>query len=200
MSLSIILCIALSQEHYHKYCPVDYSNITSEQLCWLGDLKVPLPDVNTELPDVVSGYQAWIKELVQTYNIDGLRIDAAKYVTRTVIYNTHDMYRLSLTRHVNVDFWPQFCGAAGVFCIGEVFDDDTKYVLVAFAPGERYSSKFIRSLVASFQGSQALDSVLHYPMYGALVDAFAIPGALNISALADMIVQSKQKFKVGGAR
>lgn len=28
------------------------------------------------------------------------------------------------SRHVNIDFWPKFCSAAGVFCIGEVFDDD----------------------------------------------------------------------------
>lgn len=47
-----------------------------------------------------------------------------------------------------------------------------------------------------FQGPNALDSVLNYPMYGALVDAFTIPGKQNMSALTDMIAQSKQKFKV----
>jgi hypothetical protein len=30
----------------------------------------------------------------------------------------------SLARHVNMDLWPGFCGKAGVFCIGEVFDSD----------------------------------------------------------------------------
>ncbi|KAI0085427.1 alpha-amylase [Irpex rosettiformis] len=142
--------------HYHTYCPVDWSNITSEQNCWLGDTKVPLPDVNTELPDVIAGYQSWIKDLVQTYNIDGLRIDAAK--------------------HIPAAFWPKFCGAAGVFCIGEVFGDDIDFA-------------------ASYQGPQALDSILNYPMYNALVDAFAIPGKQNISALVDTIAESKQKFK-----
>jgi alpha-amylase len=33
-------------------------------------------------------------------------------------------------------------------------------------------------------------------MYGALVNAFTIPGPQNMSALMDMIAQSKQKFKV----
>ena len=35
-------------------------------------------------------------------------------------------------------------------------------------------------------------------MYNALVQAFAIPGPQNMSALKDMITQSKQKFKVSG--
>ncbi|THG98907.1 hypothetical protein EW026_g3356 [Hermanssonia centrifuga] len=147
------------QSQYHTYCPVDYSNLTSEQNCWLGDDKVPLPDVNTQDSTVVSGYTSWIKTLVETYNIDGLRIDAAK--------------------HVNVDFWPQFCGAAGVFCIGEVFGDDIDFA-------------------SQYQGPQALDSILQYPMYGALVDAFAIPGPQNMSAMTDMIAQSKAKFKDPG--
>jgi alpha-amylase len=56
----------------------------------------------------VTSYQNWIKEFVQTYSIDGLRIDAAK--------------------HVREDFWPGFCEAAGVFCIGEVFAHDMPYV------------------------------------------------------------------------
>lgn len=33
-------------------------------------------------------------------------------------------------------------------------------------------------------------------MYNALVEAFAIPGPQNMSAVTDTIVQSKQKFKV----
>ncbi|KAJ7043269.1 alpha-amylase [Mycena alexandri] len=87
---------------YHPYCPVDFSNITSEQDCWLGDTTVPLPDLNTESASVVSKYGAWIQDLVQTYSIDGLRIDAAK--------------------HVKPNFWPGFAKSAGVFCMGEVFD------------------------------------------------------------------------------
>ena len=53
------------------------------------------------------------------------------------------------------------------------------------------------SFAASYQGPQALDSILNYPMYNALVDAFAIPGKQNISSLVDTIAQSKKKFKVG---
>jgi alpha-amylase len=60
---------------YHPYCSVDWSNLTSEQQCWLGDTTVPLPDLNTEDSTVQSGYAQLIQQLVQEYDIDGLRID-----------------------------------------------------------------------------------------------------------------------------
>lgn len=62
---------------YHPYCPVDWNNLTSVQNCWLGDTTVPLPDINTQDPTVVSTYGSWIQNLVQEYGIDGLRIDGA---------------------------------------------------------------------------------------------------------------------------
>lgn len=46
---------------------------------------------------------------------------------------------------------------------------------------------------AEWQGP--LDSVLNYPMYTALTQAFQIPGSLNISALTDTISQSKKLYK-----
>lgn len=45
-----------------------------------GDTNVPLPDVNTQDPDVVSGYAAWIKSFVQEYEVDGLRIDGQSHL------------------------------------------------------------------------------------------------------------------------
>jgi alpha-amylase len=70
----------------------------------MGDNNVALVDVNTEDETVVTQYEGWIATFVQEYGIDGLRIDAAKHIRR--------------------DFWPRFCGAAGVFCIGEVYGPD----------------------------------------------------------------------------
>lgn len=46
----------------------------------MGDEKVPLPDVNTEDPQVVSTYGSWIKNLVKEYSIDGLRIDGKPFL------------------------------------------------------------------------------------------------------------------------
>ena len=49
--------------------------------CWLGDETVPLPDLNTQDPTVQSGYATWIKNLVQEFSIDGLRIDGGHVVS-----------------------------------------------------------------------------------------------------------------------
>lgn len=57
------------------------------------------------------------------YTVDGLRIDTAKHVEKT--------------------FWPGYNQAAGVYCVGEVFDGDPKYT----CPYQSY-----------------LDGVLNYPM------------------------------------
>ncbi|KAG8983820.1 hypothetical protein FRB90_005717 [Tulasnella sp. 427] len=141
--------------YYHPYCQVDYNNQTSAQLCWLGDNKVTLPDVNTENPTVISTYNQWVSQFVQDFAIDGLRIDAAK--------------------HVRADFWGPFCDAAGVFCIGEVFGDDI-------------------DLAASYQGPTTLDSILNFPQYSALKDAFAIPGPGNMSSLVDQFSLARKKF------
>lgn len=36
---------------------------------------MPLPDLNTQDPDVVSQYGRWIQSFVEEYEVDGLRID-----------------------------------------------------------------------------------------------------------------------------
>ncbi|KAJ7286003.1 alpha-amylase [Mycena rebaudengoi] len=147
------------QSLYHPYCPIVWGNTTSEQDCWFGDEKVPLPDVNTENKAVIAKYSEWIADLVKTYSIDGLRIDAAK--------------------HVKKEFWPPFLKSAGVFSMGEVFDP-------------------LVSKVAEFQGPNVLDSVLNYPLYNALVAAFALPGVgpgpPNMTALLNILQQSKKAY------
>lgn len=56
---------------------------------------------------MIETYNSWIKSLVSTYGIDGLRIDTVK--------------------HVQKSFWPSFQSAAGVYCVGEVFGGDVGY-------------------------------------------------------------------------
>ncbi|OWZ60335.1 alpha-amylase [Cryptococcus neoformans c45] len=134
---------------FHPQCWIDYSNQTSVENCWLGDDKLPLMDVNTENKAVISTLQAWISNLTAEYMIDGLRIDAAK--------------------HVPGEFWTGFCGAAGVFCIGEVFTDD-----IGFA--------------AKYQTQNWMDSVLGYPLYYGIVDGFGTPNG-NMSGFVDIATQ-----------
>lgn len=47
----------------------------------MGDDKVILPDLKTDNPTVQSMLGTWIKNLVSTYGIDGIRLDAAKHVS-----------------------------------------------------------------------------------------------------------------------
>ncbi|KXN88042.1 Alpha-amylase 1 [Leucoagaricus sp. SymC.cos] len=90
-----------SATQFHPKCLItDYNNQTDVEQCWLGDDTFPLPDLNTEDSAIVQTMNNWIKNMVQTYNADGLRIDTVK--------------------HIRKDFWPDFVKSAGVFSIGEV--------------------------------------------------------------------------------
>jgi alpha-amylase len=62
-----------SVDYFHSKCNIQWNNRKSEQLCWLEGL----PDIRTENATVRQLYSAWIKDLVTTYSIDGLRIDTA---------------------------------------------------------------------------------------------------------------------------
>ena len=75
---------------------MDFTNITSEQQCWLGDTNVYLPDVKTEDPFVVSTYNDWIQQLVQEYHIDGLRIDGEQHAH--LCKSLQDLHRWALQR------------------------------------------------------------------------------------------------------
>ncbi|KAL2826137.1 glycoside hydrolase superfamily [Aspergillus cavernicola] len=112
----------LNQESsYHSDCTIDYSNQGSIEDCRItGDL----PDVNTQSSEIRSLFQEWISWLVEEYQFDGLRIDTVK--------------------HVEKDFWPGFCSAAGVYTIGEVWDGDPDYL-------------------AGYAGS--MDGLLNYAIY-----------------------------------
>jgi len=113
-------------------------------------------DVNTEHPDVISQLQAWIPEYVKEFGIDGIRIDAAK--------------------HVRGDFWPGFCGASGVFCIGEVYTDDM-------------------SFAADWQKNGWMDSILGFPLYYSVTAAFGTPMG-NMSHFIDISGQVLENFPV----
>lgn len=131
--------------------------------CWLGDKNVSLPDLNTQDPQVQAGYGDWIKNLVQEYSIDGLRIDGMRLALLLVALQSQRF--APAAKHVNSDFWGTFCASAGVFCIGEVFGNDI-------------------SLASQYQGPGTLDSILNFPMYDALVNAFQIPGNASTAELA----------------
>ncbi|PTU25070.1 hypothetical protein P175DRAFT_0528594 [Aspergillus ochraceoroseus IBT 24754] len=90
-------------QYYHPYCKInDYNNYPEAQQCWTGDNIVALPDLKTEDEQVQSVLNKWIQDMISTYSIDGLRLDAAK--------------------HVTPDFLPKFQEAANAFITGEVYE------------------------------------------------------------------------------
>ncbi|KAL1669729.1 glycoside hydrolase family 13 protein [Schizophyllum commune] len=90
------------EQYFHQKCYItNWADQNMAEQCWMGDSTVPLPDVNTENDEVVGKLNDYVKNLVSTYNIDGLRLDAAKSIRK--------------------DFWPGFCGSAGVYCTGEAW-------------------------------------------------------------------------------
>ncbi|RDB27294.1 Alpha-amylase 1 [Hypsizygus marmoreus] len=145
-----------SESDYHPYCEItDYENQTAVEQCWLGDKKLPLADLDTENLDIVKTMNDWIKGLVKSYNVDGLRIDTVKHVRR--------------------HFWPAFAESAGVFTIGEVLSDNTTYT-------------------AAY--TEVIDSVLDYPTYFPLTEAFKSPEG-NLSAVVETTGRIQKTFKNG---
>jgi alpha-amylase len=96
------------ETYFHKQCLIDSSvDQTIVEQCWLGDESLPLPDLNTEDDRVVQILNDWVKNIVQEYAVDGLRIDTVK--------------------HIRKDFWPTWAQSSGVFTMGEVLANDTDY-------------------------------------------------------------------------
>ncbi|ERS97854.1 hypothetical protein HMPREF1624_06025 [Sporothrix schenckii ATCC 58251] len=136
-----------SASYFHAYCEIsNYNDQANVEDCWLGDTTVSLPDLDTTLSSVQTLWYDWVRGLVANYTIDGLRIDTVK--------------------HVQTSFWPGYNDAAGVYCVGEVFDGDPAYT-------------------CPYQA--VLDGVLNYPLYYPLLAAFQSASSSGIGALYSMI-------------
>ncbi|EEB09577.1 alpha-amylase Aah4 [Schizosaccharomyces japonicus yFS275] len=92
------------EKYYHNFCPIDEDVPESFDKCWIHTDDFVLPDLNTDLLFVRQTLLEYIKSFVEAFSIDGLRIDA--------------------TKHIRKDFWPEFCSAAGVFCMGEMWSGE----------------------------------------------------------------------------
>ena len=92
-------------EHYHDWCEINnWGNQWEVENCRL----CGLPDLKQENDWVTQKLLEWIHDLVQKYEIDGIRIDTIMEVPKW--------------------FWDKFRQSAGVFQIGEAFNGNTGYV------------------------------------------------------------------------
>ena len=103
------------------------SDILQVESCRLAGL----PDLNQNNPFVRTTLKNWIRDTIQTYGFDGIRVDTVPEVPK--------------------DFWAEYCQSAGVYSIGEVFNDNHNYV-------------------AGYQGP--LSALFNYPMYFKLKKVF----------------------------
>ena len=86
-------------EHYHDWCEIkNFQNQPEVEYCRL----CGLPDLKQENDWVTQKLLEWIHDIVQKYNLDGIRIDTIMEVPKW--------------------FWDKFSGSAGVFQIGEAVD------------------------------------------------------------------------------
>ena len=92
-------------EHYHDWCEINnWRNQWEVENCRL----CGMPDLKQENDWVTQKLLEWIHDLVQKYNLDGIRIDTIMEVPKW--------------------FWDKFRTSAGVFQIGEAFNGDPGYV------------------------------------------------------------------------
>lgn len=82
----------------------DTDNQTALEYCWLWKL----PDLEHEDEFVTQTLLDWIRDFVQEYEVDGLRLDAV--------------------RHAPKWFWYDFSKAAGIYTVAEVWVDNTTYI------------------------------------------------------------------------
>jgi len=96
------------ESDYDPFCALtEWDNMTAVTNCWLGFEGVATPRIKTTDPAIQATLQQWIKSLVGTFDIDGIRVDGAK--------------------QIETSFFPDFVKAAGVYPMSEVDDNDSAF-------------------------------------------------------------------------
>jgi len=91
--------------HYHAACDInDWNNQWQVENCRL----CGLPDLNQADPFVRSYLKDWIRNQIQKFGFDGIRIDTVPEVEKS--------------------FWTEYTQSAGVFSIGEILNGNDGYV------------------------------------------------------------------------
>lgn len=138
-------------EYFHKWCEVNAEDYLKDQWRVEHCRLAGLPDLDQDNKEVRGMLIDWIKYLVKEYTIDGIRIDTIPFVSK--------------------DFWSEFTTAAGVYSVGECFDERTDYV-------------------AGYQGP--VNAMLNYPLFFALNDFFRFDQ--NGGILRQKIAEINEKF------
>jgi len=114
---------------FHADCPINFSDQTSVENCWLAGL----PDLNTENPVVRAYLIDWANWLVDQTGVDGFRVDAARHLSKDFLRALTSALH---TKHPA--FW----------ILGEVYSS-----------GYRYQSGFLDAGLDAVTDFQTYDSV-----------------------------------------
>jgi glycosidase len=156
---------------YHKKGRItDYGN--REQVL-TGDFPGGLKDLATENPDVRAALTAVFARWIQAADFDGFRIDTLK--------------------HVEHEFWQEFCPKIRAYCQGAPLDDPTSFPGAKVKPLTVPKQKFFMfgesfdgddALDGSYTMNQEVDAVFYFPQKFAVFDAVFKYGAptTNIEA------------------
>ncbi|KAJ3843630.1 GH13 alpha-amylase precursor [Lentinula raphanica] len=87
-----------------------------------------------------------------------------------------DGLRVDTAKHIRQDFWPDFASNAGVYTVAEILIGNVTYA----APY-----------------TKGLDSVLDYPTYYAVYNAFTNGTSGNMSTIAEMVNQAQDQYNHG---
>jgi len=95
-------------EHYHDYCEIRDQDWDNNQWRVENCRLSRLPDLKQENQWVADTLCNWVRDLMQKYNFDGVRVDTVHLVPK--------------------GFWSKYKGCVGAFTLGEVLNGKVKYV------------------------------------------------------------------------
>ncbi|KAJ8098479.1 alpha-amylase [Lipomyces tetrasporus] len=124
---------------FHQLCNIDYSNQSSIEDCWLVAGSPPvLPDLKSDDPVILNALIDSVVDLVEKYNIDGIRLDTARHVPKS-----------SLSK---------FQQKVGVFVTGEAVNQSVPFVAQYQGPlDSAINYPLWYGLVDSFMGRTTFD-------------------------------------------
>ncbi|KAG9011795.1 hypothetical protein FRB94_007521 [Tulasnella sp. JGI-2019a] len=165
-----------------QYCGGTWASITAnlDYIQNMGFTAIWISPVNQNIPGPTAyGYPYhgyWIADLTQLNDQFGTEQDLINLSDELHKRGMYLMFDIVVNNVASTSLTPDYSQYmlkdAGVFCIGEVFGDPVPYT-------------------ATYQGPTTLDSVLNFPQYSALTEAFSVSGPRNMSNLVDLFTQAR---------
>jgi len=128
------------EEHYHTYCDIRDQDWDSNQWRVENCRLAQLPDLKQENEWVANTLCNWVKDLMQKYDFDGVRVDTVPLVPKS--------------------FWSGYKKCVGAFTLGEVFNRRIDYVGEYIGPIDSVLNyPIFWELNSTFKGGSFMDLI-----------------------------------------